>query len=93
MAGTTTCLNAGGKKILICNSLKKSIFDKFEPDIIILTGMRPEIDRLVPLGRFKGSFIMTGGTPARIMFPEEGSPPFDFTVHSVRRSGAFIRPL
>jgi hypothetical protein len=78
---------------MICSSLKKPIFEKFGPDLIILTGPKPEIDKQIRLDRFKGAFVLTGGTPAAIRFPAKGSTQFDFSVFSVRRSGAYISRL
>jgi competence protein ComEC len=93
VSGKNVCIKAGGKKIMVCSSLKKPVYERFGPDIIVLTGPRPEIDKRIPLSLFKGTIILTGGTPSGIRLPVEGNFQYDFTVHSVRRSGAYIRRL
>ncbi len=93
ISGNTLCINAGNKKIMICKVLKKDQFEKFDPDFIILTGLRPEIEKGIPLNRFSGTLVISGGTPTGMKLPTAGSSTSEMTVHSVRRSGAFIKRI
>jgi len=93
ITGHLACISTGEKKIIICSSLKKNVLKKFDPDFIILTGPRPEIDAGIDLSQFRGTIILTGGRPAGNRLPENDHPTNELTVHSVRKSGAFIRRL
>ena len=93
VSGNTLCIKAGKQKIMICKALKKDLFEKFDPDYIILTGLKPEIERGISLNRFSGTLVLSGGIPAGMKLPAAGSSTSEMTVHSVRRSGAFIRRI
>jgi hypothetical protein len=87
------CLRAGEKKILICNSLNKNILQSVLPDIVILTGLRPEIEKKLSFGQFTGSLIITSEAASGFRLPQQiDFSPMD-TVHLVRKSGAFIKRL
>jgi competence protein ComEC len=92
-SGKTICLNAGNKKIMICNSLKKSQYERFLPDYIILAGSRPDIERSFSPNRFNGYLILTGGIPKGLKVPSDKIQTSGATVYSVRKSGAFIHPI
>jgi hypothetical protein len=89
----TYCIGAGEKKILICNLLNNSILKNFAPDIVILTGLRPEIDNKSAFGKFKGTLIITSEATSGFRLPQQiDFSPAD-TVHLVRKSGAFIKRI
>lgn len=87
------CIEAGEKKILIGNSLNKNILTNFMPDIVILTGLRPEIEKNLSLRQFPGTLIITSEATSGFRLPQQ----IDFagidTVHLVRKSGAFIKRI
>ena len=86
-------IRAGEKKILICNSLNKNIFQSFVPDIVILTGLRPEIERDFSFRQFKGSLIFTSEAAPGFHLPHQIDPARTDTVHFVKKSGAFIKRI
>ena len=84
------CLKAGKTRILITGSLNKRIFDRFSPDIVILTGAKP----IVEFGKDMGS-ISEAIVVAAYGFPSFGPSHYErsqasFQVYLVRKSGAFI---
>ncbi|MEI6049301.1 MAG: ComEC/Rec2 family competence protein [Bacteroidota bacterium] len=87
------CIRAGEKKILICNSLYNSTLQNFVPDIVILTGLKPEIEKNLSFTRFTGTLIITSESASGFRMPQQ----IDFnridTVYFVRKYGAFIRRI
>jgi competence protein ComEC len=86
------CLETGEKKILIGNSLNKNILKNFAPDIVILTGLRPEIENNLSLIRSPETLIISGASSGFHLPPESFFTDID-TVHLVKKSGAFIKRI
>jgi competence protein ComEC len=86
------CLETGEKKILIGNSLNKNILKNFAPDIVILTGLRPEIENNLSLIRSPETLIISGASSGFHLPPENFFTDID-TVHLVKKSGAFIKRI
>jgi hypothetical protein len=82
-------LKIDNKRILICNNLTNSVLQKEEPDMIILKGKYPRIDKEIDI---------TGAVEALIMTSDVASgykPDLDLnrgkpdTIHHVKKTGAF----
>jgi hypothetical protein len=83
------CISAGGKKIVVTTILNKEIISDINPDIIIITGPKPEITGWNGPGEYPGKIIITSETSPWYRLP--GNAPFHHSdsVHYTRRSGAF----
>ncbi len=83
-------LSAAGKKIMVTNKLSNSILTKNAPDIVILTGQRPVIERNIQY---------PGLLDALVVSPEVPSMPWHISkvnarqVHFVKNQGAFYLNL
>jgi competence protein ComEC len=87
------CIRVGEKKILICNALNKNILHNFVPDIVILTGSHPKIEKELVSGQLPGTIIITSEAASGFRLPEQILfPPVD-TIHFVRKDGAFIKRI
>lgn len=84
------CIRAGEKNILICNSLNKNILQNFMPDIVILTGLRPEIENYLSFKQSPETLIISSGAASGFRIPQHLNVAGIDTVHLVRKSGAFI---
>jgi competence protein ComEC len=83
-------IRAGDKHILISNTLDKNILRSITPDIVVLTGLHPEIDKDLSVTHNPQALIVTSGVYAGFKTPQQ---PFFMsidTVHLVRKSGAYI---
>jgi competence protein ComEC len=87
------CIEAGQTRILITGYLNRGIFERFSPDIVILSGAKPEMEFENDSGFFSDAIVIAAfGIPA-------GSPGHlkksskSFPVYLVRKSGAFIRRI
>jgi competence protein ComEC len=85
-------INVEKKSILICNNLSNNVVQKTKPDIIILKGKYPKIDKDIALpGRVEGLILTSEVIGYRLKLNFEGIYPD--TIHYVRNSGAFRRRL
>jgi competence protein ComEC len=89
----TYCLKVAEKNILISNSLNGNLLQNFQPDIVILTGMRPEIEKNLSLKKFTGTLILTSEAASGYRLPQQIDLSTVDTVHLVRKSGAFIKRI
>ncbi|MCX6254292.1 MAG: ComEC/Rec2 family competence protein [Bacteroidia bacterium] len=87
------CIKVGEKNILICNSLDKNILQNFIPDIVILTGLRPQLENNLSFHQSHGTLIITSGAASRFSIPRQVDFAGIDTVHFVRKSGAFIKRI
>jgi competence protein ComEC len=87
------CIEAGKKKLLIANSLNKNILKNFMPDIVILTGLRPEIEKNLSLRQFPGILIISSKATSGIRLQQQIDFSGIVTVHQVRKSGAYIKKI
>jgi len=90
LSANSTCFEVGDKKILICNSLNKNMLNNILPDIVILTGLRPEIDNDLSSMKLQNKFIITSQAGSGFRMPKTVNFAGADTVHLVRNSGAFI---
>ena len=86
-------IRAGEKNILISNTLQKNTLKSSVPDIIILTGLRPEIENNLTLVKPPETLIVTSQASAGFHIPERVNLAGIDTVHFVKKSGAFIRKI
>jgi competence protein ComEC len=87
------CIRTSGKKILICNQLSNNIIQNFVPDIVVLTGSRPEIEKNLTFRQPPKTFIISSEAASGFHIPEQIVLSGTDTVHFVRKSGAFIKRL
>ncbi|MCX6325315.1 MAG: ComEC/Rec2 family competence protein [Bacteroidia bacterium] len=87
------CIRAGEKKILICNSLNNNILQNFIPDIVILTGLRPEIENHLSSRQPPETLIISSAAVSGFCIPQQMNFAGTDTVHLVRKSGAFIKKI
>lgn len=88
-----TCSRVGSKKILACNYLNNNILQKYKPDIIILTGFRPKIEKNLSIGNIHTILIITSGTSAIFQKPQPVILNNLDSVHYIRKSGAYIKSI
>ena len=86
-------LKTSGKKILITNSLNNKISARFSPDILILTGNKPEIASDLILNRTPGTIIVSSKATSGFRIPSRLRAAGSDSIHFVRKSGAFIKSL
>jgi hypothetical protein len=87
------CIRAGEKNILISNSLDKNILQTFVPDIVVLTGLRPEIENNLSFIQSPEALIITSGASSGFHTPQQSFFTGIDTVHLVRKSGGFIKRI
>jgi hypothetical protein len=85
------CIDVGERKILISNYLNNYLLVNFKPDIAILTGVRPEIEKNLSPGQFPKTLIITSEAASGYSLPQNTDFALTNTVHLVRKSGAFIK--
>ena len=82
-----------GKNILICNSINDSILKRTRPDIIILIGSNPDINKhLSPVYPLKKLIISPEVSSKFSLRGKLVSTEID-TIHFVRKSGAYVTEL
>jgi competence protein ComEC len=86
------CIEAGNKKILLTDFLNPGVLSRYNPDIVILTGNRPEIRNDIPFS-ITAQLIITSAAGNAFHFPQQTDLSGTDTVHFVRKSGAFIKRL
>jgi competence protein ComEC len=87
------CIRAGEKNILISSSLDKNIMQNFVPDIVVLTGLRPEIENNLSDIQSPEALIVASGALSGFHPPRQSFFKGIDTVHLVRKSGAFIKRI
>jgi competence protein ComEC len=87
------CIRAGEKNILICSSPENHILKNFKPDIVIFTGERPSIDKSLAFSEPAEAIIFSSETYSGFHLPPSVNLSGSDTIHFVRKSGAFIKPL
>jgi competence protein ComEC len=87
------CIRAQGKKILITNFLNKKIVQNFVPDILVLTGSRPEIENNLDLRHFPCTVIISSEATSGFRIPRHVALTGNDTIHFVRKSGAFVKTI
>ncbi|MGC1389715.1 MAG: ComEC/Rec2 family competence protein [Bacteroidales bacterium] len=87
------CIKAKGKQILIANFLNKKIIQNFSPDILVLTGYKPEIENDLNMNHFPSTVIISSQASSAFRVPQQVSFTGIDTLHFVRKSGAFIRRI
>jgi competence protein ComEC len=83
----------GEKKILISNRLTYYMQNKIHPDIVILTGNRPVLEKDLPLNNPEESLVITSEAFSGYNIPSKVNLTGMDTVHLVRNSGAYIRGI
>jgi competence protein ComEC len=87
------CIRAGEKNILICNTPDKNLQQNFMPDIVVFTGIRPEIENYLSSGQYPEVIIISSGAASGFRIPKQVSYSGIDTIHLVRKSGAFIKSI
>ena len=86
-------LKVNKKSILICNDLSNNVLQKTKPDIIILKGKYPRVDKEIDFPKPVEGLIMTSGVAPGYRLKlniNRGKPD---TIHYVKNSGAFRKRL
>ncbi len=87
------CLIAGTKKILICNTADNILIDKFLPDIVIITELRPGTGNLFLAGENTERVIISTKSPSRYETPLNSFSESRNDIYFVNTSGAYTGPL
>jgi competence protein ComEC len=86
-------IEAGEKKILISNLINNSILQYYKPDIVILNGLRPEIEKTLSTKQLHVAIIITSKATSGFRIPAQADLTGIDTLHFVRKSGAFIERI
>jgi len=87
------CIEVKNKKILIAGSLNNFLIRRYDPDLVILTGVRPGIENEL---KFNGSdrlIIISSEAASGFRVPQQADASVLNRVHTVRKSGAFIKRI
>jgi hypothetical protein len=87
------CIRAGEKKILICDSPDQITIYNFRPDIVVITSIKPHFDKYLTFIRPPEAIVFSSGSLSSVPFPVKFTPAGTDTIHFVRKSGAFIKPI
>lgn len=87
------CIKVSGEKILITNFLDKKIIQYFVPDIVILTGSTPKIEKNLNLAHSTAIIIISSAASSRFRLPHQADFSGFDSIHFVRNSGAFIKRI
>jgi competence protein ComEC len=87
------CLKAGSKKILICNSADNIIIDKFLPDIVVFTGLKPDTRKLDLAAHLPENVIISSKAGSGFKFSVKNSSERSENIYSIKKSGAFTAPI
>lgn len=87
------CLKAGTKKILICNTADGMLIDKFHPDIVIITELRPGTGNLFLAGQNTERVIISTKSPSHYEKPVNSFSESRNDIYFVNKSGAYTGPL
>jgi competence protein ComEC len=86
-------LKVNKKSILICNDLSANVLQKAKPDIIILKGKYPKVDKEIDFHQPVEGLIMTSDVASGYRLKlnlQRGNPD---TIHYVKNSGAFRKRI
>ncbi len=86
-------IRTGEKNILICNALNTSLLQKTKPDLIILTGKNPQVNKEVDFIQPAEGIILTSEVASGYHLPGKIENEKVDTIHYVKRSGAFQMKL
>jgi hypothetical protein len=86
------CLKAGTKKILICNTADINLIDKFLPDILIFTGLKPDT-RNLNFAKHNTKSIIISKSPSGYSYPASTFSNPGNKIYFVNKSGAFITQI
>jgi len=86
-------LRTGDKSILICNNLTNNVLQKAKPDIIILKGKYPGIDKMIEFTDKLEAIILTSDVASGYKLNINLEKCHPDSVHYVRNSGSFITKL
>ena len=87
------CKKVSGEKILITDFLNKKTIQNFVPDIVILTGSTPKIEKNLNLVNSPGIIIISSEATSGFRFPQQTVFSGIDSIHFVRKSGAFIKRI
>ncbi len=87
------CLKAGTKKILICNTSDNVLIDKYLPDIVIITELRPDTRKLNKAKQHTERVIISSKSPSGFKTPANKFSESRENIYFVNKSGAFIAPI
>jgi len=90
LSKNSTCIKVGDRKILICDTLNKNILKNILPDIVIVSGLRPQIDNDLSSIELKNTYIITSQAGSGFRIPKGINFAGADSLHLVRNSGAFI---
>lgn len=79
----------GNNNILICSYLNNNILKNTSPDLIILTGNNPEVERKITVSKPVRFVIITSGFPANSILAERLNKCLTDSVHYIKKTGAF----
>ncbi|HEX7493116.1 MAG TPA: ComEC/Rec2 family competence protein [Bacteroidales bacterium] len=86
-------IRVGTKKILITDILTRNTVQKCMPDIVILTGSRPDIENDIAFRHPPEIIIISSEATSGFSIPEYVVTNGIDSIHFVRKSGAFIKRL
>jgi len=87
------CIKVGGRNILISPSPEKSILQVFLPDILVITGFHPDIDKNLSAVPSPEAIIFTSGASSGFQLRQQEFITNIDSVHLVAKSGAFIKRI
>ena len=87
------CKKVSGEKILITDFLNKKIIQNFVPDIVILTGSKPKIEKNLNLVNSPDIIIISSEATSGFRFPQQAVFSGIDSIHFVRKSGAYIKRI
>jgi len=85
------CLNAGNKKVLLTSVLNNNIIMAFKPNIIVLTGARPVVEKNLKMEVNTDCLIVSSEAGKGYRFGQQVMLSDVDSIHFVRKSGAFIK--
>jgi competence protein ComEC len=91
--GRNNYILAGTTRLLITNMLNNKIIDGFSPDIVVLTGAKPEIDFNGAEGQFPEVPVISAAGFPKFLHSPSRKLKSSARVFLVRRSGAYIRRI
>ena len=86
-------LKVGNKHILISNYLNNSLLQKTQPDIVILRGRFPQVDRETDFIRSVEAIVMTSEVSSGYQLPLKISMEKSGIIYYVSKSGAFRKRI
>jgi competence protein ComEC len=87
------CIETDGKKILITSFLNNKLLQNYHPDIVILTGVKPEVANGLKILHPSAVTIIFSETALSYHLTGQDSPEGIDSIHFVRKSGAFVKRL